>query len=73
MPVSQGHPATVAGGAIAAASYVWLKRKVAASNFVPVAYLVNITIYPIKSLPGVEVPYADCTVAGPVYKGLKDR
>nr|XP_037269340.1 mitochondrial amidoxime reducing component 2-like isoform X1 [Rhipicephalus microplus] len=65
--------ATVAGGAIAAASYVWLKRKVAASNFVPVAYLVNITIYPIKSLPGVEVPYADCTVAGPVYKGLKDR
>ncbi|XP_049267310.1 mitochondrial amidoxime reducing component 2 [Rhipicephalus sanguineus] len=65
--------ATVAGGAIAAASYIWLKRKAAANNFVPVARLVNITIYPIKSLPGIEVPYADCTVAGPVYKGLKDR
>lgn len=65
--------ATVAGGAIAAASYIWLKRKAAANNFVPVARLVNITIYPIKSLPGIEVPYADCNVAGPVYKGLKDR
>ncbi|XP_050051633.2 mitochondrial amidoxime reducing component 2-like [Dermacentor andersoni] len=65
--------ATVVGGAVAAASYIWLKRKAAASNFVPVARLVNITIYPIKSLAGIEVPYADCTVAGPVYKGLKDR
>ncbi|KAH7979973.1 hypothetical protein HPB49_012345 [Dermacentor silvarum] len=65
--------ATVVGGAVAAASYIWLKRKAATSNFVPVARLVNITIYPIKSLAGIEVPYADCTVAGPVYKGLKDR
>lgn len=65
--------ATVVGGAVAAASYIWLKRKAATSNFVPVAHLVNITIYPIKSLAGIEVPYADCTVAGPVYKGLKDR
>lgn len=65
--------ATVVGGAVAAASYMWLKRKSAASNFVCVARLVNITIYPIKSIAGIEVPYADCTVAGPVYKGLKDR
>uniref|UniRef100_G3MLK8 MOSC domain-containing protein n=1 Tax=Amblyomma maculatum TaxID=34609 RepID=G3MLK8_AMBMU len=66
--------ATVAGGAIAAVYYFWLKRKVSANNtFVPVARLVAITIYPIKSIPGIEVPYADCTVAGPVYKGLKDR
>lgn len=66
--------ATVVGGAIAAVYYFWLKRKVAANNtFVPVARLMDIVIYPIKSIAGIEVPYADCTVAGPVYKGLKDR
>ncbi|XP_077506290.1 mitochondrial amidoxime-reducing component 1-like [Amblyomma americanum] len=65
---------TVVGGTIAAAYYLWQKHKVAANNtFVPIAHLVNIVIYPIKSIAGVEVPYADCTVAGPVYKGLKDR
>uniref|UniRef100_A0A1E1XE90 MOSC domain-containing protein n=1 Tax=Amblyomma aureolatum TaxID=187763 RepID=A0A1E1XE90_9ACAR len=65
--------ATVVGGAISAAYYYWLKRKAVANTFVPVARLVSIAIYPIKSIAGLEVPYADCTVAGPVYKGLKDR
>ncbi|XP_077530357.1 mitochondrial amidoxime-reducing component 1-like isoform X4 [Haemaphysalis longicornis] len=63
---------TVVGGAVAASAYFWLRHK-ARQDFVPVARLANIVIHPIKSIVGVEVPYADCTVAGPVYKGLKDR
>lgn len=67
--------ATVVGGAVGVATYFWLKRKAIDSdnNFEPVGHLANIVIHPIKSIAGVEVPYADCTVAGPVYKGLKDR
>ncbi|XP_050052807.1 mitochondrial amidoxime-reducing component 1-like isoform X1 [Dermacentor andersoni] len=66
--------ATTVGGAVGVATYFWLKRKVRDSdNFVPVGHLTNIVIHPIKSIAGVEVPYADCTVAGPVYRGLKDR
>lgn len=63
---------TVVGGAVVASAYFWLRHK-ARQDFVPVARLANIVIHPIKSIVGVEVPYADCTVAGPVYKGLKDR
>lgn len=39
----------------------------------PVGRLANLFIYPIKSIAGIEVPYADCTVTGPVYQGLHDR
>lgn len=63
--------ATFVGGAVAVAAYFWLRRK--ARAFVPVGHLASISIHPIKSVPGLDVPYADCTVAGPVYKGLKDR
>lgn len=66
--------ATVLGGMVAATVYLWLRRGSAGSkHFVPVGRLANIVIHPIKSLTGVDVPYADCTVAGPVYKGLRDR
>ncbi|KAL1420281.1 hypothetical protein MTO96_024495 [Rhipicephalus appendiculatus] len=66
--------ATVVGGAVGVAAYIWLRRKAKdGGDFVPVGHLANITIHPIKSIGGVDVPYADCTVAGPVYKGLKDR
>ncbi|XP_075543218.1 mitochondrial amidoxime-reducing component 1-like isoform X2 [Dermacentor variabilis] len=66
--------ATTVGGAVGVATYFWLKRKVRDNdNFVPVGHLANIVIHPIKSIAGVEVPYADCTVTGPVYRGLKDR
>lgn len=66
--------ATVLGGMIAATAYLWLRRGASGSkSFVPVGRLANIVIYPIKSVTGVDVPYAVCTVAGPVYKGLRDR
>lgn len=66
--------ATVVGGAVGVAAYIWLRRKATdAGDFVPVGHVASITIHPIKSIGGVDVPYADCTVAGPVYKGLKDR
>ncbi|KAH7982920.1 hypothetical protein HPB52_008104 [Rhipicephalus sanguineus] len=64
----------VVGGAVGVAAYFWLRRRAtAAGHFVPVGHLANISIHPIKSLAGVDVSYADCTVAGPAYKGLKDR
>lgn len=66
--------AAAVGGAAAATAYLLLKHRAASRNsFVPVGRLANIFIYPIKSVAGIEVPYADCTVAGPVYKELKDR
>ncbi|XP_037517059.1 mitochondrial amidoxime-reducing component 1 [Rhipicephalus sanguineus] len=66
--------AAVVGGAVGVAAYFWLRRRAtAAGHFVPVGHLANISIHPIKSLAGVDVSYADCTVAGPAYKGLKDR
>lgn len=66
--------ATVLGGMVAVTTYLWLRRGASGSkNFVPVGRLANIVIHPIKSISGVDVPYANCTVAGPVYKGLKDR
>lgn len=65
---------TVVGGVVGAAAFLWFRHKVAGNkNFVRVGRLANIVIHPIKSIVGVEVPYADCTAAGPVYKGLKDR
>ncbi|KAH6948643.1 hypothetical protein HPB50_025592 [Hyalomma asiaticum] len=63
--------ATFVGGAVAVAAYFWLRRK--ARAFVPVGHLASISIHPIKSVPGLDVPYADCTVAGPVYKGTQGQ
>uniref|UniRef100_G3MM18 MOSC domain-containing protein n=2 Tax=Amblyomma TaxID=6942 RepID=G3MM18_AMBMU len=66
--------ALAVGGAAAASTYLLLRHRASSRNiFVPVGRLANIFIYPIKSIAGIEVPYADCTVAGPVYKELKDR
>lgn len=62
------------GGVAAAAAFILLRhRATSRNNFVPVGRVANIFIYPIKAVAGIEVPYADCIVTGPVYEGLKDR
>ncbi|XP_037517036.1 mitochondrial amidoxime-reducing component 1-like isoform X2 [Rhipicephalus sanguineus] len=62
------------GGVAAAAAFILLRhRATSRNNFVPVGRVANIFIYPIKAIAGIEVPYADCIVTGPVYEGLKDR
>lgn len=64
--------ATAAAGAVVA--YLWLRLRASTRRgFVPVGRLANLFIYPIKSIAGIEVPYADCTLTGPVYEGLHDR
>ncbi|KAH9383989.1 hypothetical protein HPB48_025966 [Haemaphysalis longicornis] len=66
--------ATAAAAAGAVVAYLWLRLRASARRgFVPVGRLANLFIYPIKSIAGIEVPYADCTVTGPVYQGLHDR
>lgn len=62
--------ATVTVGTMSAA-YWYLKTK--AQEFVKVARVKKIIIYPIKSIVGIEIPYTHCTVEGPVYDLLKDR
>lgn len=63
---------TAAAGAVVA--YFWLRRRASTgSRFVPVGRLAKLFIYPIKSIAGIEVPYADCMLTGPAYQGLQDR
>ncbi|XP_065307936.1 mitochondrial amidoxime-reducing component 1-like isoform X1 [Dermacentor albipictus] len=63
-----------ASGVAAAATFLLLRHRAARkNNFVPVGRVANIFIYPIKAIAGIEVPYADCVVTGPVYEGLRDR
>lgn len=66
--------AAAASGIAAAATFLLLRhRAVSKNNLVPVGRVANIFIYPIKAIAGIEVPYADCIVTGPVYEGLRDR
>ncbi|CAN8020501.1 unnamed protein product [Ixodes persulcatus] len=49
-------------------TYWWLRKR-----FLKVARVKSIVIYPIKSIVGLEIPYAYCTIEGLVYGSIKDR
>ncbi|KAG0421834.1 hypothetical protein HPB47_002290 [Ixodes persulcatus] len=48
-------------------TYWWLRKR-----FLKVARVKSIVIYPIKSIVGLEIPYAYCTIEGLVYGSIKD-
>lgn len=62
--------ATLTAGTVGAAYWYFKNRKL---EFLKVARVKKIIIYPIKSIVGIEVPYTRCTVEGPEYELLKDR
>uniref|UniRef100_V5GH08 Putative conserved secreted protein n=1 Tax=Ixodes ricinus TaxID=34613 RepID=V5GH08_IXORI len=49
-------------------TYWWLRNR-----FLKVARVKSIVIYPIKSIMGLEIPYAHCSIEGLVYGAIKDR
>uniref|UniRef100_A0A6B0V9J2 Putative mitochondrial amidoxime reducing component 2 n=1 Tax=Ixodes ricinus TaxID=34613 RepID=A0A6B0V9J2_IXORI len=49
-------------------TYWWLRKRL-----LKVARVKSIVIYPIKSIVGLEIPYAYCTIEGLVYGSIKDR
>uniref|UniRef100_A0A2R5LF11 Putative conserved secreted protein n=1 Tax=Ornithodoros turicata TaxID=34597 RepID=A0A2R5LF11_9ACAR len=62
---------TTATVAAAGVAFWWLKSK--ARKFVPVARIKKIFVYPIKAVPGIEVPYVHCVREGPKFEDLRDR
>uniref|UniRef100_A0A147BH27 Putative mitochondrial amidoxime reducing component 2 n=1 Tax=Ixodes ricinus TaxID=34613 RepID=A0A147BH27_IXORI len=53
---------------IVGVTYWWLRNR-----FLKVARVKSIVIYPVKSIMGLEIPYAHCSIAGLVYGAIKDR
>lgn len=62
--------ATLVVGTVGATLW-WLKNR--SAKYLKVAKVKRIFIYPIKSIMGLEITTAHCTVEGPVYDLLKDR